>query len=523
MTPPRFIVCVAVVLCLGVGPLVTVAHAQGLGPAFPAYLRDKVSGVVFVPPPGRLSFQGFTPETFGTDVLASPVTTNPQDETTAGANRWFDVFPSSGRFRHNAAFNDYRAGDSLCGASITNDGGATYLDAGTMPLIPSRPDLPVAGDPNLAWSLQGFVYYACLFFSRSIGNGTVAVSTSSNGGASYPAPVVVAMGSSSVFNDKEALAVDTNNRSPFVGRLYTCWTQFTSTADIFLKRSQDSNSTWIPSSGVQISTPGTANQGCDVAVGPKGDVYVVWLQFTSDLCNGELFVRQSTNGGVSFKPAVDIGPVGHSGPCSLSDISGAFRINGFPRIATDRQGDVFVAFTSDLCYLSICSTGLDAWLWRAGSSLVPKSPAFVQVNGAGGTTGDQFFPAVLLVDNTATPPSSFGLSSSHGRVHYCYMSLSQFTASEWDTVCVHSDSPDGPPGTWITPVRVSDCSSFGGFFGGPGFIGDYIGVTYSQGTVAGTDVAGAGHIHPYFPKACTGVDQDVFGDSGVPTAPTGVD
>jgi hypothetical protein len=338
-------------------------------------------------------------------VLASPVTTNPQDETTAGANRWFDVFPSSGRFRHNAGFNDYRAGDALCGASFTDDGGASYSDAGTIPLIPSRPDLPVAGDPNLAWSLQGFVYYSCLFFSRSIGNGTVAVSKSTDGGASYPAPVVVAMGSSSVFNDKESIAVDTNTRSPFVGRTYVCWTQFTSSADIFFKRSEDSDATWIPSSGIQISTPGTANQGCDVAVGPTGNAYVVWLQFTTDLCNGELFVSRSTDGGVSFKPAVDIGPVGHFGSCSLSDISGSFRINNFPRIATDRQGDVFVAFTSDLCYGSICSVGLDAWVWRASSALVPKSPAFVQVNAAGGTTGDQFFPAILLVDNTATPPS----------------------------------------------------------------------------------------------------------------------
>src|SRR4029077_8614985 len=112
--------------------------------------------------------------------------------------------------------------------------------------------------------------------------------------------------------------------------------------DVFFKRSEDSNSTWIPSSGIQVSSPGTANQGCDVAVGPKGDVYVVWLQFTTDNCNGELFVRQSTNGGISFKPAVDIGPIGHFGSCSLSDTSGSFRINNFPRIATDEQGDVFV-------------------------------------------------------------------------------------------------------------------------------------------------------------------------------------
>jgi hypothetical protein len=95
-------------------------------------LRDKLSGVVLTPPPltpqpSLPTFQA--PEFFGMDVLASSVTTNPQNEPEFAANRWIDNF-GAGRFIHNAGFNDYRLGDARCGASVSFDGGQAMWTRG---------------------------------------------------------------------------------------------------------------------------------------------------------------------------------------------------------------------------------------------------------------------------------------------------------------------------------------------------------------------------------------------------------
>jgi hypothetical protein len=476
-------------------------------------LHDKFSGVVLTPPH---QFQPSGPEVVGTDVLASPVTTNAQNEPAIATNRWIDNL-GAGRSIHNVGFNDYRGGDARCGAAVSTNGGTSYVDAGVVPLIASRTDLTAAGDPGLAWSLQGYVYYSCLYFSRSTGQGTIAVSRSTDGGASYPAPVIVAEGSSGIFNDKEFIAVDNNSRSPFMGRVYVCWTEFGSLGAIIkFKRSEDLGVSWLPAAGLTLSTSGS-NQGCDVTTGPFGEVYVVWLDSTTNNSNGRLKVSRSIDGGGSFGSAVTIGSV--AGPSSLPSRAGlgSYRINSFPRIATDRQGHVFVVFNSNLSCGKVAAVGLDICMWRATSGL--SSLKFVQVN-AGRTAADQHFPAISISDNPAPPPDSFGTTSSHGRAHVCYIDRSfASTAGDWDTACTHSDLPDGPAGSWITPVLVSDCSSRDENFSGT-FIGDYIGVAMSTGLTSGPGVLGAGHLYPVFPRACAG-DQDVFSDTGTPTAPAG--
>jgi hypothetical protein len=489
------------------------AQAQPLGPAFPEHLRDQVSGVVLTPPPGPGPVGPSGAETFGSDVLVNPVTTSAQNETTATTNRWIDNFGVS-RFIHNAGANDYRNGDSRCGVYETVNGGASYVDRGLIPLIPSRPDLPVAGDPSMAWGNNGFVYYACLYFKRvgaSASDGTIGVSRSLNGGASWTSPVVVANGSASVFNDKEFIAVDTNSRSPFQGRVYICWTEFSSTgARIKFSQSQTRGGSWTAPLTLSIDTVG--NQGCDVAVGANGEVYVIWLDGGNNSI-GTVRGKVSVNGGLSFvgcsgaSTCINV-PV--SGPSSLSHRGSFYRINNFPRIATGRRGNVFVVFSSTLTYGGVASTGLDIWMWRGTSSLASFGNP-VKVN-AGRTTRDQHFPHVAVSD------ASLGSAFGHGFVHVCYLDRS-FAAivGDWDTACTHSHS-DGLAGTWAVPSRVSACSSFDNNFGGPKFIGDYISIALSEGTSFIPGVAGLGHVHPYFPRACGG-NQDIYSDAGVPAAP----
>lgn len=510
----------------------SVLQAQPLGPAFPDEIRDMISGAAATPPPrggtaARTAPLG--PEAFGGDVLVSPVTTGAQNEPEGAINKWIDIAGGIDRFIHNAGANDYRLGDTRCGVYQSLDGGATYVDRGLLPLLTARTDLLQAGDPDMAWSSQGYLYYSCLYFKRVGGgssDGTIGVFRSTDGGATFPFQRIVANGSSTVFNDKEFIAVDTNSRSPFLGRVYICWTEFSSTgARIKFKRSETAGDTWVPAAGLILSSS-TANQGCDVAVGPDGDVYVVWLDSAAvaggNNSNGIIKARRSIDGGVTFQAVHNLATVG--GPTSLAHFGGnglsTYRINNFPRIATDRQGHVFVVFGSNRTYGSQVAVGLDIWVWRGSSAL--GSLGIVRVN-AGRTSLNQFFPAIHVSDNPAPPPASYGTTTSHGRIHVCYLDHSFSTsgfAGDWDTACTHSDKPDGPAGSWIAPARVSSCSSFDANFGGPYFIGDYIGVAMSQGSADIPGILGLGHVHPYFVKACGG-NQDIFSDTGTPAAPPG--
>src|SRR5215510_2268085 len=142
--------CLLAVVLIASG---SVVHAQPLGPLFPPTVRDRISGVAAVPPSTRppAGQRPLGPEVFGGDVLVSPMTLSAQNEPEGAVNKWVDAGGIT-RFFHNSGANDYRFGDSRCGVYRSIDGGASYVDGGVLPLLAARPDLGVAGDPDLAWS-----------------------------------------------------------------------------------------------------------------------------------------------------------------------------------------------------------------------------------------------------------------------------------------------------------------------------------------------------------------------------------
>lgn len=508
---------------------VTVQSQGSFLSAFDPELRDKFSGVVLAGAPtgapGGPAVSG--PLALGADVIVSGANTSPQNEPEIAAESWVDGFP------HAAGANDYGTGtgDARCGAYFSLTGGnppgwsRIAAGGGAIPHPPALVALAlnVSGDPDLAYgkerlfnSLSGFpvLYYSCLAFSRATGSGSIFVSRSLNGGASYSSADggIVATGSASVFNDKEFLAVDTGDRSPKQGSVYVCWTEFgPSGAVIKFRRSTTQAIGWGPV--VTISSPlvGPA-QGCDLAVGPSGRVYVTWLYFTTNLCNGTIKVRRSDNGGSSFAAEVTVASVSKAGACSLPGRAGigAYRLNNFPRIATDRLGHVGIVAASDGCYtvsgVLVCSVGLDIWFFR--SSATATSWSFIRRVNNTRTTLDQHWPVLKWADN-----SPGMTATSHGTPHVCYIDRSfAATAGDWDTACAHSHN-DGS--TWPLVQRVSDSSSFDGQFGG-GFIGDYIGLA-----ISGLGGLATGHVHPAFPRNTAAGEMDIYSENATPTAPPG--
>lgn len=145
------------------------------------------------------------------------------------------------------------------------------------------------------------------------------------------------------------MAVD-NTGSLFDGNVYVSWTNAVQNVlNVVFVRSTDggaSFSTPIPLSSSNL------NQGSMTAVGPDGDVYVVWVESRTNI-----LIRKSSDGGGSFAPAVRVAafdPIG--APSIKCDYCGLVLKGDLgslhpPIIAVDRsagasRGKVYVVFAN---------------------------------------------------------------------------------------------------------------------------------------------------------------------------------
>ncbi len=285
--------------------------------------------------------------------------------------------------------NNLQTGSVRCNAYFSNDGGSTWTDIGPLPGI-----TVASGDPVVASDALGNHYYLCLEFT---GTNNVLVSKSTDGGASYGAPVIAASGSASVFNDKIWIVADTFPGSPNVNNIYVSWSQI-SAAGTSLQFVRSTNVGTSFSAPITISTGG-ANQDSHPFVAPNGDVYVVWL----DLSNSQVVIARSTNAGVSFGAPVVIDnqffepfvrflldSTGNGVPDTVRE---GIDLNG----CVDGSGRLNVVWSD---FASGTSTESDIFYSSSTNNGVTWSAPTV-VNSV--TTNDQFFPAIACQqdDNTA--------------------------------------------------------------------------------------------------------------------------
>lgn len=151
---------------------------------------------------------------------------------------------------HDCRYGDGGAAD--ISYSWTHDGGATWSHAPV-------PDLTRAvggkwaraSDPVVAFGPDGSVYISALVFDFGCATG-VTVSKSTDGGATFAAPVLVQKSLTCAYSDdKNWLVVDTQPTSPYYGRLYQFWTVFLSTrkgepigSPQVVRWSSDGGATW---------------------------------------------------------------------------------------------------------------------------------------------------------------------------------------------------------------------------------------------------------------------------------------
>jgi hypothetical protein len=239
-------------------------------------------------------------------------------------------------------------GVSGSGVALSTDFGHHFQDLGFVN-PGSNPANILAGDPVLGCADAGTFHYAQLFETAdSMGNPLtdIAVSTSSDGGATWADPVAaVSKDGFTHFLDKDWMAVDPSNAN----RLFVTYTDFdfsgivcpgAERVAIELVSSTDGGTTWSAPVVVDevCSVPPSFPfvQGSQVALGPSGEVYVAW-EFFSDFFTRELHIRKSTDHGVSFTPFVKIDNVTCVGDCET--VQGLFRtFLDLGSLVVDRSG-----------------------------------------------------------------------------------------------------------------------------------------------------------------------------------------
>jgi hypothetical protein len=317
-------------------------------------------------------------------------------------------------------------------------------------------------DPVVAIDRAGNVFLADLYLDAfDNGNGfyvsTANLSTGVNFTIASTLPVATNPDAfTNLFEDKPWITVD-NSNSPFTGNVYVSWTHFVGNSDfIVFARSTDHGQTWSPMGRISPRFQDGAVQGSQVAVGPNGEVYIVYEVFFVGN-RRQHYLAKSVDGGVTFTTPVAITPLFNE-----LTFNSTYRKNSFASLA------VGPITGSDFVYVTYSDQPATTAQVEFTRSTTPGGASFtspVVINDV--STGQHFFSA-LTVD-------------SLGVIHTSWFDTrnSPTQTSLYDVFATFSNNN----GASFTPnARVTGTTINAGR---ASFIGDYSGIA-----------AGGGFAHP---------------------------
>jgi hypothetical protein len=362
-------------------------------------------------------------------------------------------------------FNDFRGFNtpvsvplSISGVAYSDDGGATFVDGGQLPVVSNghladgtlMPE--VSGDPDVKWVPGGggcqFIYSSILL--RGLGTApnfsgsaqTMSVHRSTDCGHTWTGPFevtaatnptgVLTGGNARDAADKEFFDVD-----PETGRVLMSWSNFTSTAVIpggveIRATFSDNIMTATPptwSAGVILNPGATTFDTGSVprfAGGGSTRVHVAWATQNRATGLSNVRVATSSNNGASWGAPVSLNG---SEFFPVDQIPGNDRIHSFPGMAVGPEGNVYVAYANNSTH-----DGSDITFQRStdgGASF--STPA--SLNARPGFDRSQWFPTVA--------------ADSNGRIYVTY--YDQGVATSGDLTQAAFTFSDNGGTTWSTP------------------------------------------------------------------------
>ena len=329
--------------------------------------------------------EGPAGEALGTDVRANDVTgesgTRTQNETAVAFNETSGTLCSG----FNDGYSGVVLGTDYTGFARSTDGGATWSDRGTIHPTTGQG----FGDPALVWRKSDGKFYAASLHTSGLGFWSSSDDCQTM--------TWIGLAHSGANDDKELMAVDNNPASPFYGRIYIAWTDFTDSR-IYVITSANGGTTW--SAPLAVSGAGVDVQGAWPAVAPNGNVYVSWVRW-NPYPSGPIDVEvvKSTNGGTSFAPVTNpltggINPqaAGPTATCGRPALNGNIRYLPSPQITVGPDNALHVVYVRDP---DAAGSGdvINAYYRRSTDNGATWGTE-VQLNDVG--TNDQFFPSISV-------------------------------------------------------------------------------------------------------------------------------
>jgi len=367
------------------GKVASLRGTAGLQIRFSAFIEQEAEETSGSAPLAITPVHVLTSPLDGTTIVAPNVLVN-QDTAAAPQNETAIAVDPNNPNRIVGGANDYvtrtwdctvdgtpcsALGDGYSGTYYSNNGGSTWCcnsnpnsdytpttDASQIgTLIPGVERLvggqyDAGGDPSVAFDSQGHVFYAGLGFNRTSPPNTVAVNKGTFDGSGNltwgPPTFINPTTSPSTLNDKEWIAVDSHDGSPFQDRIYVTWTRFIFNAHngsyvqspIFFAYSTDHGATFTTPRSIAGNV--LYGQGSRPVVGPDGTLYVFWDGATRLATSDSTWMVKSSDGGATWSKPVAVAPLIDSSP--LHDT--VFRVNSYPAAAAAPNGDLYATWTT---------------------------------------------------------------------------------------------------------------------------------------------------------------------------------